>query len=169
MKTFVKLVLLFFLGGIFGGLLEIGYQIVTRGHFVMGGFLYGPFRPMYGYGFLIIYIIGKKINKNPWIVFLISFITCSIFEYFTSYILEVIFNTTWWDYTNFYMNLNGRICIMVSLFWGLLGLLFIKVLFPLYDKMCEKLNKKYVCIFLILGTIVLIVDTIISNIRHLLH
>ncbi len=121
MKNFTKLVLLFFLGGLFGGLIEIGYQIVTRGDFVLGGFLYGPFRPMYGFGFLIMYLIGKKVNKNPLVVFLVSFITCSIFEYATSYILEVIFNIKWWNYKDFYLNIDGRICIAVSLFWGLLG------------------------------------------------
>ena len=167
MKTFIKLLLLFFLGGIFGGLLEIGYQIVTRGDFVLGGFLYGPFRPIYGYGFLIIYLIGKKVNKNPLIIFFISFIVCSIFEYSVSYFLEKIFNAKWWDYNNFYLNINGRICLMVSLFWGLLGLVFVKLILPEYDKIYEKINKKYVHVFLILISIVYTIDTVISLVVHL--
>ena len=167
MKNFTKLVLLFFLGGLFGGLIEIGYQIVTRGDFVLGGFLYGPFRPMYGFGFLIMYLIGKKVNKNPLVVFLVSFITCSIFEYATSYILEVIFNIKWWNYKDFYLNIDGRICFVVSLFWGLLGLLFIKMIFPLFDKLHDKLNKKVMYGFIISMSILYIFDTVMSYIRHL--
>lgn len=167
MKNFTRLVLLFFLGGIFGGLLEIGYQIVTRGNFVLGGFLYGPFRPMYGFGFLIMYLIGKKINKNPIIIFLVSFITCSIFEYTTSYILEAIFNIKWWDYKDFYLNINGRICIAVSLFWGLLGLLFVKLIIPIYDRFYKKLNEKYLSIVLIMLSLIFIVDTVLSNIKYM--
>ena len=167
MKTFIKLLFLFFLGGIFGGLLEIGYQIITRGEFVLGGFLYGPFRPIYGCGFLIMYLIGKKINKNPIIIFLISFLVCSIFEYSVSYMLEMIFDAKWWDYKDFYFNIDGRICIAVSIFWGLLGLLFVKLVAPAYEKLYEKLNKKYVHIFLVLSSIIFITDSVISNIVHL--
>ena len=167
MKNFVKIVLLFFIGGIFGGLLEIGYQVVTSDHIVLGGFLYGPFRPIYGYGFVIIYLISRKVSKNPLVVFLLSFIICSIFEYSVSYLLEVLFDRTWWNYEDFYLNINGRICLMVSLFWGLLGLLFIKMIFPIYDKLYERLNKNYVHIFLIISTIIYIIDSILSNIRHL--
>ena len=167
MNKITKYILLFFIGGIFGGLLEIGYQIVTRGDFVLGGFLYGPFRPIYGYGFLILYLIGKKVNKNPILIFLVSFIVCSIFEYLVSYGLEKIFNATWWDYRDFYLNLNGRICIMVSLFWGLLGLLFIKIIIPSLEKLFDKLNKYFVYIFIFIASTIFITDTVLSFIRHL--
>ena len=167
MNKITKYILLFFIGGIFGGLLEIGYQIITRGDFVLGGFLYGPFRPIYGYGFLILYFIGKKVNKNPLFIFLVSFIVCSVFEYLVSYGLEKIFNATWWDYRDFYLNLNGRICIMVSLFWGLLGLLFIKIIIPSLEKLFDKLNKYFVCIFIFIASTIFITDTVLSFIRHL--
>lgn len=167
MKVFIKLALVFFFGGIFGGLLEIGYQVVTSDHIVLGGFLYGPFRPIYGTGFLIIYLLSRKISKNPFIIFFVSFLVCSIFEYSVSFFLEKIFNTTWWDYSNFYLNLNGRICIMVSLFWGLLGLVFIKLLIPIYDKLYDKLNKNVVSMFLVLASIAFFIDAFISNIVHL--
>lgn len=167
MNKITKYILLFFIGGIFGGLLEIGYQIITRGDFVLGGFLYGPFRPIYGYGFLILYLIGKKVNKNPLFIFLVSFIVCSVFEYLVSYGLEKIFNATWWDYRDFYLNLNGRICIMVSLFWGLLGLLFIKIIIPSLEKLFDKLNKYFVYIFIFIASTIFITDTVLSFIRHL--
>ena len=167
MKNLVKVILLFFLGGIFGGLLEIGYQLVTSDHIVLGGFLYGPFRPIYGYGFVIIYLISRKVNKNPLVVFFVSFVICSIFEYSVSYMLEALFGRTWWDYKNFYLNINGRICLMISLFWGLIGLVFVKLVVPIYDRFYEKLNKKYVHIFLIVVTLLYVLDSILSNIRHL--
>lgn len=167
MKTFLRLLFIFFLGGLIGGFIEIWYQIVTKGSFVFGGFLYGPFRPIYGYGFLIIYLIGKKVNKNPLLIFLVSFIFCSIFEYSVSYFMEIIFNRTWWDYKDFYLNINGRICFVVSLFWGLLGLLFVKLIFPLFDKLYDKLNKKVMYVFIISMSILYIFDTVMSYIRHL--
>ena len=167
MKNLVKVILLFFLGGIFGGLLEIGYQLVTSDHIVLGGFLYGPFRPIYGYGFVIIYLISRKVNKNPLVVFFVSFVICSIFEYSVSYMLEVLFGRTWWDYKNFYLNINGRICLMISLFWGLIGLVFVKLVIPIYEMFYEKLNKRHVHIFLIVVTLLYVLDSILSNIRHL--
>ena len=167
MKTFLRLLFIFFLGGLIGGFIEIWYQIVTKGSFVFGGFLYGPFRPIYGYGFLIIYLIGKKVNKNPLLIFLVSFIFCSIFEYTVSYFMEIIFNRTWWDYRDFYLNIDGRICFVVSLFWGLLGLLFVKMIFPLFDKLYDKLNKKVMYGFIISMSILYIFDTVMSYIRHL--
>ena len=59
-----------------------------------------------------------------------SFVICSIFEYLTSYLLEIVFNKIIWNYSNFFFNINGRICLLHSIIWGVLGVIFIKVIEP---------------------------------------
>ena len=70
-------------------------------------------------------------------------------------------------FDNFYLNINGRICLLVSFCWGLIGLIFIKLIVPVFDKTCEKANENKVCIFIAVLLIIYIFDTVLSNIRQL--
>ena len=153
-EKILYMVFIFLIAAIFGAIVEILYQIILRGDFIISGFLYGPIRPIYGWGALLLYFIGKKFNKNLFVIFISSFIICSIFEYLSSYILEILFNRTWWDYSNFYLNINGRICLLISICWGILSTLFNFVVEPRLNKLYQKSNKK------ILYTIMCIVFTI---------
>ena len=46
------------------------------------------------------------------------------------------------------LNINGRVCFLYSCFWGLLGILWIKAIYPIMSKVIEKLPVK-------LGTIIM--------------
>lgn len=101
------------------------------------GFLYGPICPIYGITFIIILILHENVvlwnNKDIhsiFVVFIISFISIAIIEYVTSYILEKIFNAVWWDYSDLPLNINGRICLPVSLFFGLAGIIIYYIIVP---------------------------------------
>ena len=169
-KIYLKilyLVFIFFVGALAGGIIEILYQIITSGGFKLGGFMYGPFRPIYGWGCILLHLIGKNFNKNIFTTFISSFIICSVFEYLSSYLLEILFGHIWWDYSDFLININGRVCLSVSLCWGILGVLFIQVIEPFLSKIYNKVNKENLLIVLIMIFIIYAIDSALSIINHL--
>ena len=162
----------FFLFAFLGWCLETIFCIIVLGHFSKRGFLYGPICPIYGYGALILIILLSKYKKSFFKLFLYSSVVFSVFEYVVSYILEVLFDSFWWEYKNDFFNLNGRIAIFYSIAWGVIAIVFIKLLFPVLKKLVDKLItiipskisfvSLYICIF-IYG-----IDTTVSCIRNIL-
>ena len=76
--------------------------------------------------------------------------------------MEVVLGFTAWDYSNNFLNLNGRICLLFSIFWGFLGILWIKILYPQIDKILNKINPKIYKIFIIILTIFLLLDILLT-------
>lgn len=84
------------------------------------GFLNGPLCPIYGTGAILgVAILGNV--YNPIIIFLISMVGATILEYTTSWVMEQLFHARWWDYSNFRFNLQGRVCLLGALIFGLGG------------------------------------------------
>lgn len=107
------------------------------------GFLYGPFCCIYGLGAVtIILCLKSKFFKNNYTLFIGGFIVGSIVEYLVSFFGEIILNVKWWDYSNRFLNINGRICFLYSIFWGLLGLYLVKGVNPQIDRFINWLKKK---------------------------
>lgn len=132
-------------------------------------FLYGPFCGIYGVGAVFMYVIlNKYFKKNKHLLFFGGFIVGSIVEYVLSFLGEVILNVRWWDYSDRFLNLNGRICFLYSLFWGALGLYFMTVINPFVDKIIgflkKKINIKILKIIVLVIFIFLMIDCILSGI-----
>lgn len=132
-------------------------------------FLYGPFCGIYGVGAVFMYVIlNKYFKKNKHLLFFGGFIVGSIVEYVLSFLGEVILNVRWWDYSGRFLNLNGRICFLYSLFWGALGLYFMTVINPFVDRIIEflkkKINIKILKIIVLVIFIFLMIDCILSGI-----
>lgn len=121
------LLLYFFIYAFIGWLLETFYAIGILGHFVKRGFLYGPLCPLYGFGAVILISGLKKYKSKPAKLFFYSAIVFSVFEYIAGFMLDALFSARWWDYTNDFMNLNGRISIFILLL-GELSLLYLFIL-----------------------------------------
>ena len=93
-------------------------------------------------GMLAFYIILPYVNK--WYhIFWISGILGGVTEYFCSYFQERWFGTISWDYTNLFLNLNGRTSIMYCVLWGILGIIFIKLIYPFLEMILNKLVNKF--------------------------
>ena len=122
--------LLFFIYSIGGWLMEVIGKLIEKRKFVNRGFLIGPYCPIYGHGAILITILLQKYIDDPIALFIMGVVVCSILEYLTSYFMEKIFHARWWDYSRYKFNINGRICLLYSVFWGLLGILWIKKLYP---------------------------------------
>jgi len=130
---FLKLFVLFFIGSIFGCVVETIYAIIKTGGFqIRQGLIYGPFIPIYGLGTILFYII-LLITKKPLNVFIISVIMGGLLEFICSLIQEKAFGSVSWDYSNTFLNIAGRTNLQYSIYWGIIGLLFLK-LFPFVDK-----------------------------------
>lgn len=159
-------ILLFFVFSLLGGILEISYSLIFRNKLVIGGFMYGIVRPIYGFASIILYIIPRKYHKKIIQTFILSFLIGSIYEYLSSFLLEQLFHKRWWDYSNFFLNINGRICIINSIIWGILGILFYYILEPLIKKLYNKMNKRKLKNILLIGSIYYIIDTLISFLKY---
>ncbi len=108
------------------------------------GLVWGPFCPVYGVGAALVIIILGKFKNSYTKLFIYGSIVGNIIEYMLSYILEAMYGTRFWDYSFITLNLNGRICIKYSLFWGILAILLVKFIQPWIDKLIEKIpiNKR---------------------------
>ena len=122
-------------------------------------FLYGPFCCIYGLGAaIIILVLRYRFFKNNHTLFVGGFIVGSIVEYIVSFLGELILNVKWWDYSNRFLNINGRVCFLYSIFWGLLGVYLLRVINPRVDKFIDWVKSKWKSIIALrVATILLIV------------
>ena len=106
------------------------------------GLVFGPFCPIYGVGATFLIIFLNKYEKHPIKLFFYGVLLGSILEYFLSFVLEAIYGTRFWDYSYLDLNLNGRIALVYSLFWGILSIFLMRMIKPLVDKFIDKLTNK---------------------------
>lgn len=130
MDEFIKVVLLFFLYSFVGWLWETVYCSLKAHHFVYRGFLVGPITPIYGFGILGVLYFIEPFQNNLLVLYVLATLLVTLLEYLTSYGLEKLFHATWWDYHDVPLNINGRVAVPVSLFWGIACVLIVKVINP---------------------------------------
>ena len=114
-----------------GYLAEVIYCSYSQKKLVNRGFLFGPICPIYGTGAILAIICLNNLKDNPILVFILGVLITSILEYYTSYIFEKIFHNKWWDYSYRPDNINGRICIGNSIYFGL-GIILVIYLYNQY-------------------------------------
>lgn len=133
----------FIIYSILGFFIETIYGFLTKGVIESRqGFLYGPFCPIYGVGAVVMIVTLQCFKKNIYTIFLGGFLVGSVVEYLVSFFGELIFNMNWWDYSDRFLNINGRICVTFSLFWGVLAIYLLKHFNPIVDKTIEKIKSK---------------------------
>ncbi len=148
---FTTLVMFFFTFAFVGWAWEVFYTLLNNGILANRGTMLGPWLPIYGVGGIIIIVLLKPFRRNPLLMFLVTIVACGTLEYFTSWILEVLFHTKWWDYTGFFLNLNGRVCLEGLLVFGMAGLAFTYICAPMLDNLYRHLTlraRRPICITL---------------------
>lgn len=148
-----------------GWVLESVVRTICEKKIINTGFLIGPFCPIYGFGAIIMVLFLDNFKNNIIILFLISFIVLSIWEYIVGVLLEKLFKTKYWDYSNHKFNYKGRICLTNSLAWGVLGVLFIKYIHPLILNILSNIEFIYVSIVVSIISLILLIDAIVSIIK----
>ncbi len=154
--------LIFIIYAIIGWIIEVTLKLIEKHKFINRGFLIGPYCPIYGYGALIMTITLSKYQNDLFVLFIMSIFICSFLEYITSYVMEKLFKARWWDYSNYKINLNGRICLNNSVLFGLGGIVIIKLVNPILFSMINQINVYNLNILIIIIFVIYLIDNIIS-------
>ncbi|MBO4600654.1 MAG: putative ABC transporter permease [Bacilli bacterium] len=164
-KSYIlKLIWIFVLGSVFGYFIETGYYYLKHGVFLnKQGLLYGPIKPIYGFGAIIItLLLSAVINKSKLKVFIYGCFIGGAFEYICSLVLEYMFNTKMWHYRSKYLSIGGRVYLIYLPFWGLAALLWVYAVIPWFNKVFDKINLKVIKVLSIIVTAFLVFDFSIS-------
>ena len=159
-----KLIFYFIVYSFLGWCLESVYKTIILKRPTNSGFLYGPFCPMYGIGAVLMLELGK-LSNNVIIIFLLSFILFSLWEYIVAVILEKLFKTKYWDYSKSKFNIQGRVCLKNSIYWGILGIVLIFIVQPLVQKATNLIPKEILIYVEIILSLAILVDGIITIFR----
>ena len=149
---FTTYILFFFTFSIMGWIWEVGLHVVQTGDFVKRGVLYGPWLPIYGTGGVLVLLLLRKTFRSPIITFFFTMVISSVMEYFTSWVLETNTGVRWWDYSGYFMNINGRICLQGAVVFGIGGCLIVYIFAPGLEMLYKKIksNIKFaICVVLI--------------------
>lgn len=141
---FYKLFWIFLIGSFLGVVIEVLFCLVVRGHYESRvGLVYLPLNLLYGFGTLFMSLgLHWARNKNNWIIFLGGFVIGSVYEYFCSWMQQSVFGSVSWQYDALPLNLHGRINVLFSCFWGILAIVWVKLLEPLMCKWIQKIPNK---------------------------
>lgn len=125
MYSLTEYFLYFMIYAFFGYIAEVLYVALCTKKITNRGFLYGPFVPIYGFGAIgIITALSWAYQLNTWyspiIVFILGFLLTTLLEYFVSWAMEMIFHMRWWDYSDKFLNINGRVCLRNSTMFAIL-------------------------------------------------
>lgn len=143
-KSFYKLFWVFFIGCFLGVVVERTWCFVRYGLYEPRvGLIYGPFNLVYGIGaWALTLALYPFRNRSKIFSFLGGALVGSAVEYACSWFQEMVFGSVSWDYSNQPLNLNGRICLLYSVYWGILGVLWIKDLYPRMAKGILKIPNR---------------------------
>ena len=158
-----SLILLFFVFSAAGWGWEVMYHLVEDHMFVNRGFLQGPWLPIYGTGGVLILMVLKKYFDRPILLFFMIMGVCGVVEYATGWMLEAVFHEKWWDYSEYVLQIQGRVCLIGLLIFGLGGLVFVYGIAPWMDRKINHMKchtQKLLCGILI---VLFAVDNVYST------
>lgn len=147
-----------------GWIFETIYLLVKHKKFINSGFLKGPVCPLYGTCAVIFIFLLSPLKNNLVIFFILATLIATFFEYLIALILEMIFKIKFWDYSDYKFNLHGRIAPLVSLAWGILSLILIKIVHPQISPLITSLSESVLTIGVIFIVLYFLTDLIYTTI-----
>ena len=136
----VELIKYFIIYSFLGWIMESVFRSFCEKKLINTGFLRGPFCPIYGFGATIMFLFLKQFENRLILLFCIAIIVLTAWEYIVGVILETLFHTKYWDYSDHKFNFQGRICLTNSICWGILGVLFVKYIHPFVQGIIAKID-----------------------------
>lgn len=160
-----KLFWIFMIGNVVGCVLETIYALIIPPHKfeLRVSLVAGPFILVYGFGAVAITLFLRKMyNQRDVLIFIASMVVGASFEYFCSFIQQAAFGSVSWEYSDSFLNVGGRTNLMYSVFWGVLGLVWVKDLYPVVSRKLEQIPKKLGRTLTIVFTVFMIADMLVS-------
>ena len=161
----LKILTYFILYSFLGWIMESVFRSICEKKLINTGFLKGPFCPIYGIGAIIMILILNSFKSNMIVLFIISMLVLTIWEYIVGYLLEKIFKTKYWDYSDHKFNFQGRICLTNSIYWGILGVAFVKYIHPFIQNFINQIDVNILKYVTTICMIILIVDAISTIVK----
>lgn len=160
-----KLIWIFMIGSFLGCIVETLWCFIRNGYFQnRQGLLYGPFIPVYGIGCVLCTILLYKLaHKRGSLIFLISAVFGGIFEYICSWAQQQMTGTVSWNYSSAALSIGGRTSIEYCVFWGVLGVFFIKEVYPLFNKIIKYFSDRTIKVVTIIFIIIMVPNMILST------
>lgn len=159
-----KIALIVFIGSFAGVIVELIWCYIRNGHFESrSGLVYGPFNLLYGAGALFLTLTLYRFrNRSSLWSFAGGMIVGSALEYLCSFGQELVFGSASWDYSQMPFNVNGRICLMYSVFWGVLGVMWIKNIYPWIAWIILKIPNHIGKAFTVAAVVFLVINSAVS-------
>lgn len=157
----IALCTLFLIYAFIGWCVEVGLALFNNHKFINRGFLIGPIVPIWGAGAILITLILKPTDTVFSLIVSSAFIG-TFLEYVVNYAMEKIFKARWWDYSNLPFNINGRVCLSSSIFFGIGGLGVVKYFNPFFLNIIESFDKTLLCIIISILMVIFVIDFCIS-------
>lgn len=161
----LELATYFIIYSFLGWVLESIFRSFCEKKIINTGFLRGPICPIYGCGAIIMILFLKNFSNSKILLFTMSIIFLSLWEYIVGVILEKLFKTKYWDYSDHKFNYKGRICLTNSIAWGFLGVLFINFIHPSIVNILKNVDVLYLKIIVPILLILILTDAIISIVK----
>lgn len=138
---FDKLVWVFLIACVLGAGIEMVYCRLVGGTWMnRSSLVYGPFSIVWGFGAVVLTVILQRFAGKPdRVVFLVGFVVGGAYEYLCSVFTELVFGTVFWDYSYMPLNIGGRTNVLYCIFWGILSVVWVRMLYPPMDRGIEKL------------------------------
>lgn len=102
-----------------GWVLESVNGAIRQKRFVNRGLVNSPFCLIYGITAVAIAVFGQELS-GIWL-FIGSAVLATVVEWIGGHLLEWLCKERWWDYSHVKWNLDGYICLPISLLWGFWG------------------------------------------------
>ena len=154
--------MMFFIYGFIGWVVEVIYYGITEGKFINRGFLNGALCPVYGIGFYCVIWFFRPIMDSFPMLFFGSAIVCTTVELIAGAILYAIFHLRWWDYSDYRLNFKGFICLRFAIYWGIACSLGMYMLHPAVLKLINLIPPMARLVMLFTACVITVIDIIVT-------
>jgi len=146
--NFYKIFWIFYVGCFAGVVIETIWCKLKNGFFESRtALILEPLNPVYGIGAVLMTIIFVRLTKkNNFLSNTFLFIGCmvvgGVFEWLCSFFQELVFGTITWHYDSNMLGIYGRTSLIYCIFWGALGIAWVRIIYPLLSNNIEKIPNR---------------------------
>ena len=165
MNIIFEIITNFIIYSFLGWLMESIVRTISERKLINTGFLHGPVCPIYGIGANIMFLFLEGFYDKVVLLFIISTIVLTLWEYIVGVMLEKMFKTKYWDYSNQKFNFQGRVCLVNSICWGVLGVLLVRYIHPFIQQQVLKINVQLLHYIVGIIFLAIIIDMVMSIVK----